>query len=248
MKRQAAFLVSIIMLVSLTFSCDDNPTEPGPTIPTDGLVLYYPFNGNANDESGNDHHGVVKGAVLTTDLNNNPNNAYSFDGIDDYIDIPTTATLAGGSQISVGAFVKWRPGITWEAMIYFESTSIGTARRWYFAVIPTAEVKVSWRDEVEDPAGTTKSFQTTEKLAIDTWYHLATVWDSEADDFRIYINGDLSASYSAVSGPLGTSSTDNIRMCGLKTNAHNFLRGVVDELRVYNRVLTDTEIGAISIK
>jgi hypothetical protein len=49
----------------------------------DGLVGYYPFNGNANDESGN--HGTVHGATLTEDRFGNPNNAYSFDGSDDYI-------------------------------------------------------------------------------------------------------------------------------------------------------------------
>ena len=213
------------------------------SIPLDGLLLYYPFNGNANDESGNGFNGVVNGAVLTIDLNNNPNSAYSFDGIDDFIDVPTSASLAGASQISVGAFVKWRLG-TNRGMIYFEATSTGTALRWFLAVLPTAEIMVSWRDAPEDPVGSLKSFQTTEKLLEDTWYHLATVWDSNTDNFRIYVNGDLSASYSIPSDPLGVSSTDNIRICGLK-NA-NFLKGVVDELRIYNRVLTDAEIGALS--
>ncbi len=48
--------------------------------PTDGLVAYYPFNGNANDESGNGNHGRVASAVLTPDRFGNPNRAYSFDG------------------------------------------------------------------------------------------------------------------------------------------------------------------------
>jgi len=52
----------------------------------DGLVAYYPFNGNANDESVNGNHGTVYGATLTTDRFGNTNKAYSFDGVDDYID------------------------------------------------------------------------------------------------------------------------------------------------------------------
>ncbi|MEI6260974.1 MAG: hypothetical protein WCR46_13855 [Deltaproteobacteria bacterium] len=49
---------------------------------SDGLVACYPFNGNANDESGNGHHGtVIGGAVLTTDRFGNANSAYSFDSI-----------------------------------------------------------------------------------------------------------------------------------------------------------------------
>ncbi|ETR66729.1 MAG: hypothetical protein OMM_05511 [Candidatus Magnetoglobus multicellularis str. Araruama] len=52
-----------------------------------GLVAYYPFNGNANDESGNGNHGVVHGASLAEDRFLNKNSAYSFDGYDDYIQI-----------------------------------------------------------------------------------------------------------------------------------------------------------------
>ena len=43
----------------------------------EGLVAYYPFNGNANDYSGNGHNGTVTGATLTTDRFGNPNSAYS---------------------------------------------------------------------------------------------------------------------------------------------------------------------------
>ena len=46
-----------------------------------GLVAYYPFNGNANDESGNGHHGTVMGATLTSDRFGRPNKAYHFNGL-----------------------------------------------------------------------------------------------------------------------------------------------------------------------
>ena len=49
------------------------------------LVAYYPFNGNANDESGNGNNGVVHGATLTFDRFGNPNRAYHFNGIDNFI-------------------------------------------------------------------------------------------------------------------------------------------------------------------
>ena len=54
----------------------------------DGLVAYYPFNGNADDLSGNGNNGIVHGAALTEDRFGNANSAYHFDGIDDYIMIP----------------------------------------------------------------------------------------------------------------------------------------------------------------
>ena len=52
----------------------------------DGLIAYYPFNGNANDESGNGNDGTVNGATLTNDRFGNEDSAYSFDGnnVDQY--------------------------------------------------------------------------------------------------------------------------------------------------------------------
>ena len=63
-------------------------------VPTDGLVGYWPFNGNANDESGNGNNGTVNGATLTNDRDGNENSSYSFDGLNDYI------SLFEGGQIN----------------------------------------------------------------------------------------------------------------------------------------------------
>ena len=52
-----------------------------------GLVAYYPFNGNADDESGNGNNGTVNGATLATDRNGNADSAYSFDGNDDSVEV-----------------------------------------------------------------------------------------------------------------------------------------------------------------
>ena len=53
------------------------------------MVAYYPFNGNANDESGNGYHGTVTGAMLIADRFGNPDSAYSLDG-NDYIEVPSS--------------------------------------------------------------------------------------------------------------------------------------------------------------
>ncbi|MBL8028703.1 MAG: immunoglobulin domain-containing protein, partial [Fibrobacteres bacterium] len=55
--------------------------------PVLGLIAYYPFTGNANDSSGNNHNGIVSGASLISDRFGNANNAYDFDGVNNHIDI-----------------------------------------------------------------------------------------------------------------------------------------------------------------
>ena len=74
-------------------------------VPTDGLVAYYPFNGNANDASGNDINVTVSGATLTANKNGDVNSAYSFDGDQDIITIPNT-DMINTSQITVSAWIK----------------------------------------------------------------------------------------------------------------------------------------------
>jgi uncharacterized protein (TIGR02145 family) len=70
-------------------------------VPTNGLVGWWPFNGNANDESGNGNHGTVNGATLAADRFGNAGKAYSFDGVDDYI-------LANSININMPAtFTFW---------------------------------------------------------------------------------------------------------------------------------------------
>src|SRR5450759_5181083 len=73
---------------------------------TQGLVAYYPFNGNANDASGNGNNPVLNNATLTTDRFGNANSAYSFNGTSNYIQIPNSPSLNPSSQISICAWVK----------------------------------------------------------------------------------------------------------------------------------------------
>lgn len=72
---------TLILLFSVLFTTMSFAQVPS-YVPTNGLVGYWPFNGNANDESGNGNNGSNNGATLTTDRNGVANQAYSFDGND----------------------------------------------------------------------------------------------------------------------------------------------------------------------
>ena len=69
----------------------------------EGLVGYYPFNGNAKDFSGNGNHGDVYDAKLTSDSKGNAKSAYLFNGKDSYIVLPNTVK---GSSFTLSAYVK----------------------------------------------------------------------------------------------------------------------------------------------
>ena len=76
----------------------------------EGLVAYYLFNGNANDESGNGHDGEAKGAVLAADRHGEDGKAYRFDGKDDFIEVPDSDDLDLGNKT----------GKEWTVAIWFK--------------------------------------------------------------------------------------------------------------------------------
>jgi hypothetical protein len=80
----------LITLITLTFTLASTAQVPS-YVPTNGLVGWWPFNGNANDESGNGNNGTVNGATLTTDRFGNANEAYIFGG--NNILVPLTQEL-----------------------------------------------------------------------------------------------------------------------------------------------------------
>ena len=83
MRKTILFLAMVVALANQSLFA-----QVPSYVPTNGLVGYWPFNGNANDESGNGNNGVVNGASLTLDRSGNVNNAYSFNGLNNLIRIP----------------------------------------------------------------------------------------------------------------------------------------------------------------
>ena len=79
-----------IFLIMISLSIKTMAQTIPSYVPTNGLVGWWPFNGNANDESGNRNHGTVNGATLTSDRFGNTGKAYSFDGVNDFINLNNT--------------------------------------------------------------------------------------------------------------------------------------------------------------
>src|SRR5579862_8636238 len=87
------------LMAGLFFSTFHAPAQSAPFL-TNGLIAYYPFNGNANDASGNGNGGIVSGATLTADRFGVASNAYLFAALGDNI----TTTNANGFPVSTNDF------------------------------------------------------------------------------------------------------------------------------------------------
>ena len=86
----------------------DKMNDTGSTPLNHGLVAWYPFDGNASDMSGNENHGSVYGASLSTDRHGQANMAYSFDGVDDWIEVSHNEQINfdSSSKLSLNLWIK----------------------------------------------------------------------------------------------------------------------------------------------
>ena len=104
MKR-ILLTLTLVLFIAPIAKAQDLPSN----IPTEGLVAYYPFNGNANDESGNGNHGTTTDATLAYDRFDNENSAYSFDGDGDYI-VSTSNVGVGQTTLTFSFWAKTEYG------------------------------------------------------------------------------------------------------------------------------------------
>jgi hypothetical protein len=103
------------------------------------IIAWYPFNGNAQDISGHNLHGVVSGAKLTADSLGTPQSAYFFDGVNDHILVANQPVLNFSEGITVTGFVK--PGTIGDKERFILSHG-SWQNRWKVSITP--EQKIRW--------------------------------------------------------------------------------------------------------
>lgn len=212
-------------------------------LPTSGLVGYWPFNGNANDESNNGNNGTVSGAILTTDRFGNTNSAYSFDGTNDYIVVADNASLKP-NRVSISAWVKLNStsctktgGNPDMSSVIFKKNSYNSYFEGYM---------IGYRTDLNKFHGLASNAEKnatgfSNSVILNTWKHIVVTIDS--DTLKFYENGILfqtvltgfSLNYSNT--PLCFGSTQQ--------NYNGYFNGVIDDIGIWNRVLTQDEILAL---
>ncbi|MCG8339622.1 MAG: LamG domain-containing protein [Proteobacteria bacterium] len=194
----------------------------------DGLVAYYPFNGNANDESGNGNNGTVDGATLTTDRFGNADSAYSFDGVDDHITVSNSASL-NTSIFTIACWVK----VNSTPSSFLDKRNGGGNHNY--------QILLSGGNELIAYIGDGTNYSTQGiSLDLNKLYHIATTYDQS--ELVVYVNGEKSSTLNvSTSGNVG----DGDLIIGFDGSSDYPMDGDIDELRIYNRVLSETEIKRV---
>lgn len=198
-------------------------------------VAFYPFNGNANDESGLGNNGIVSGADLTTDRHNNNAAAYNFNGLSDNIRVPVSASLNFTDAISVSFWMK--PHLLYTTRESYPISHGNWENRWKVSIIPTKQVR--WTVKTN---AAIRDLDSQEILVADTWYHVVGTYDGS--HFLLYINGQLDAQ-TTLSGQILTTNIDlMIGQVLPNNNSYNF-NGVIDDIRIYDYAVSAEDVGLL---
>ncbi len=199
-----------------------NTTANCPTFPaslTQGLVGYWPFCGNALDESGNNNHGTVNGAMLTTDRFGNAGSAYSFDGNSGIV----TTDMDPGNKFSICAWVK--PINTAASLVSkYDNTNNSS-----FELIYNPERGLYCHVGLPYAA-------TSAPLPLANWSFVSAVYDSVK--LKIYLNGNQLVDSILANPP----SNDTPVSFGQSAWGGNKFIGSLDDIAIWNRALTPQEI------
>ncbi len=211
-------------------------------LPTNGLVGWWPFNGNANDESGNENHGTVNGATLTSDRNGEVNKAYSFDGINDFISIDLINSNNTKNDISISCWYKAISLNNSDQQLVFFGDS--QSARDPFSISINTNNQYSFRRDVS--TGTTITEVNSNIINLNHQYqHLLGSYNSSTGKMKIYINGycvDSTLNYSKIEYEVNGMK---LNFGALEDGRAHLLIGNLDDIAIYNRALTQEEITAL---
>jgi hypothetical protein len=256
MSRQAWNACIPLCLFTVVVSCpiDVRAQSIPPEIPTNGLVGWWPFSGNANDESGGGNHGTVYGATLVNDRYGVNTSAYSFDGVNDYIAFANAINFGVGSfTISLHCLARDWGGTQADGYSYiFGSPLTGGTNDQGFRVACApnypAVGRAAFQTCIGDAGQNDYFLYSSEGSSLNQWYCLTAVLDRATMQYRYYVNGVLVAT---VNIPAGYGSPDlgyspSVGSFRMDNWIAHYFNGVIDDIAIWNRALTATEIEGIA--
>jgi hypothetical protein len=215
-------------------------------LPQEGLVAWYPFNGNANDGSGNNLNGVVEGPNLVSDRNGEPNSAYYFNGTGDIINVEHNDLLnfQAGGELSVSYWIQGTPDPLNVDHIISKQTGSGSNQDGWNCALQQNTSEPAFI--LKNGSGSNQCLLNSSETALaDEWYNVVSVYNGSL--IRIYMNGVLTSETECVTEIGDNTNSLQIGSCTWATNFPNVVSftGVIDDIAIYNRALTQAEVEAI---
>jgi hypothetical protein len=224
-------------------------TAPLPTVPQQGLVALWRAENNALDSIGGNHGTLQNGATYAA---GRYGQAFSLNGVDDYLEIPNSPSLNPASAITVEA---WYQPVSFAG----NGNNAIVSKGYSSHSAPHYEYHLGVNgDQYSSPNSRPGSFsfavspnnnyvyvESAANLWVPgNWYHLVGTYDGA--EVRLYVNGVLQASQAATGTLNDYGKSVRIGAFNNISSSIDFTPGLIDEVAIHNRALPATEIAVVS--
>lgn len=238
-EKLKIYKLLIILLITFMHSLGckkENPVENNNPVQTN-LILYLPFNGNANDESGTGNNANLINATLTSDRYGNNNAAYYFNGTNNYISIPSSISLESvqtGISFSAWLYInEWYGGEFAPLIAKSNNSSHGMFgfQLLNFSTRKEFEVKLKGN-----------SVNANYLFQKNQWYHIAFTWDGT--NCKYFVNG---SKFYERQWNNTLSPNNKPLLIGKDTpELTEYLNGKMDDIRIYDKAINEGQVDSLS--
>lgn len=233
--------ISLLFLLGALSMRDANSVQ----FPHTDLVAYYPFTGNANDETPNQNNGTVYGASLASDRFGAAHNAYSFDGDTSYIELPDSPVFHS---------LNYTVSLWFNATRYPNSADhdheaamlISHGRNdfeLHLGAPPFTDTGFRFLPQLIDADTGVLSDARSASFALNTWYNLVATFRGDLNESHLYLNG-VELSLTTLSGPDSAQPSGPARL-GMRYDGSVPFQGSLDDVRIYSRALAADEVATL---
>ena len=261
-------LIPLLVLILFSFACEKeepNMEEQKLDSLEDGLVAFYPLDGNVQNEVDGPSGELINGAQFTEDRKGNIGRALLLDGIDDYARIPhdSKVNFNNNQEFSVSVWVKldsqkYTPNSSNDILSKWTSEENSSANGYPFVLrtynsSSAEDGKLIWgrySTNAGQDCENGSAIISQSRLNDDIFHHI--VIQKNSNQLYLYVDGMLEGTETDLSGAgafdCETQNTSPLLIGarspweGTHSDWHKYLTGTVDDLRIYNRFLTEEEI------
>jgi len=200
--------------------------------PEQGLLAYYPLDGNGNDASANNYNGEVEGA---TTVSGRKNDALQFDGTDDRVIVSSIPQYPVEDQISVAAWIKTSSSS--DQVEFIAAKYRALADRGFHLFIQNGGVSMAGRD-----GNNSYIICSSDPILIndDSWHFIVGVVDQSR--WQLWVDGVLVNEIISNGSSHSLYTSDPFTLGYWAQNNNHYYTGIIDEVRLYNKALTAEEI------
>jgi hypothetical protein len=212
------------------------PEDPG----TGNLVAQYSMENNVQDSSGNNLNSTANGNPTYVQGPAGYGMTLSFDGEDDYIELPIGPTISASTDFTVATWVNWSElGTNWQRIFDF-----GTGMTVNMFLTPSTGGNIRFAITTGGSGG--ESRLNSSAPLPNGWHHVAVTIDSTSMTMALYLDGEIVASGSTQLTPSDLGQTTNNWLGRSQYDTDDYFAGSLDDFRIYNIALSEEQIRYIA--